>query len=175
MAEQIEIDASQFVSFYKAVSKIDPELKKALRKQLLSKTEPIVNDVRQAALSIPASREAGMTRKKKGVSLGLRASIASSVKSDFNGTGNGAVVNIRVSRTRFMAVSGKAGSLPARMEGRGRWRHPVFGNKNVWVQQKSHPFLWTTVMKHQQEFIDAVSSSVDETMQALDSVIGKAE
>jgi hypothetical protein len=179
MAEDaVEIDAKAFVGFYKAVSQIDPELKKALRKELMKQATPIVDDVRQAALAIPASREAGATRKKKGTTLGLRASLAAAAKADFNGTGRGAVLHIRISGTRFNSVSGRENrSLPYYMEGRRKraWRHPVFGNREVWVQQEKHPFLGVTVMKHKDEFINAVQASVDETLQALDSVIQKIQ
>ena len=168
------IKAEEFVKFYKAVSQIDPELKKALRKHLMSKVAPIVEEVRQAALAIPSNREVGGTRKKKGQTLGLRASLAAAAKADFNGTGRGAVVHIRISKTRFQAVSGKENrSLPHYMEGRRKrpWRHPVFGNKEVWVEQSSHPFLGVTVWKNQDKFIKGVSDSVEETIQALDTAM----
>jgi len=186
MAEEVRIDATEFVKFYKAVSQIDPEIKKALRKHLMSFAKPVVDDVRQAALSIPSSRETGGTRKKKGESLGLRASIAGAVKPDFNGTGRGAVVHIRVSKTRFLAISGRENfSLPYYMEGRRRrpWRHPVFADKGAkggswagaWVEQDEHPFLAITVFKHKDAFHKAMEDAVDETLAALDTAIQKQE
>jgi len=34
-------------------------------------------------------------------------------------------------------------SVQAYMEGtKPRWRHPVFGNANVWVQQDPHPYFY---------------------------------
>ena len=174
--EAVQIDATEFVKFFKVVSQIDPEIKKALRKHLMDKAKPVVEEVRQAALSIPSSRSAGETRKKKGASLGLRASIAAAVKSDFNGTRRGAVVHIRVSKTRFLAVSGRENtSLPYYMENRRKrpWRHPVFGNREVWVEQDKHPFLAVTVFKHKQEFVNSIQAAVDETLAALDSAIQK--
>lgn len=175
MAEQPTIDPKEFVKFYKAVGLIEPEIKKALKKNLMSKTAPIVEDVRQAALAIPSSRQSGGTRKKKGSSLGLRASLATAVKADFNPTGRGAVVHIRVSRTRFIEVSGRKASLPYYMEGRRKrdWRHPVFGNRENWVVQQSHPFLAVTVFKHEQQFINAVEESVAETLRVIDEAIAQ--
>lgn len=179
MAEEaVEINAKEFVGFYKAVSKIDSELKKALRREMVSKTAPIVEEVRQAALAIPASRDAGSTRKKKGQTLGLRASLAAAAKADFNGTSKGGVVKIKISSTRFLSVSGRVNrSLPYYVEGRRKraWRHPVFGNTDVWVEQQKHPFLGVTVMRHKKDFVNAVQGAVDETMKALDSVIQKAD
>lgn len=178
MADEQVLDAKAFVGFYKAVSKIDPQIKTALRRHIMSKTAPIVEEVRQAALAIPASREAGSTRKKKGSSLGLRASLAAAAKADFNGTSKGGVVKIKISSTRFLSVSGRENrSLPYYVEGRRKraWRHPVFGNTEVWVTQEKHPFLWVTVSKHKQEFVNSVQSAVDETLQALDSVIQKTD
>jgi hypothetical protein len=32
-------------------------------------------------------------------------------------------------------------SLPLGMEGVKRWRHPVYGNREVWVTQAPHPYF----------------------------------
>lgn len=166
----IEMDPKEFIKFYKVVSQIDPELKKALRKQIMIATKPIVEDVKQAALAIPGTREAGTGRKKRGETLGLRASLANAAKADFNGTGRGAVSHIRISTTKFMAASGRPRTLPYYVEGRRKrkWRHPVYGNKEKWVEQRPHPFLMVTVLKHKEEFINSVSKAVDDTFDLID-------
>ena len=174
MAEkQFEIDAKEFAVFYKAISMTDPELKKSLRKRMLALAKPIVDDVKQAEMNIPSRRDVGDTRKKKGETLGLRASLAAATKADFNGTGRGAVLHIRVSGTRFVSVSGRKRTLPYYMEGRRKrpWRHPVYGNRNKWVQQPSHPFLNVTVMKHEKEFVNQVSKAVEDTLSYIDSKV----
>lgn len=171
MADQFQIDAKEFAAFYKAVAQVDPELKKALRKTMTTLAKPIVADVKAAELAIPSrGGEAVATRKKKGETLGLRASLANATKSDINATGRGAVVHIRVSSSKFMATSGRPRSLPYYMEGRRKrkWRHPVFGNKENWVEQSPHPYLAVTVLKHKDSFVDGVADAVNEVLQQID-------
>lgn len=173
MAEQVKIDAKEFVEFYKALAQVDPELKAALRKRLIAFAKPVVEEVKQAEREIPSNREIGEKRKKKGESLGLRASLAAATKADFNGTGRGAVLHIRVSSSRFMAVSGRPRTIPYYMEGRRKraWRHPVYGNRDVWVEQTKHPFLNVTVFKHQAQFINEVARAVEDTLAQIDSKV----
>jgi hypothetical protein len=173
---QFEINAKEFAVFYKAISMTDPELKKSLRKRLLSLAKPIVDDVKHAEMNIPSKRgKVGDTRKKKGETLGLRASLAAATKADFNGTGRGAVLHIRVSGTRFVSVSGRSRTLPYYMEGRRKraWRHPVYGNRNNWIEQEKHPFLNVTVFKHEKEFVNEVSKAVEDTLNYIDSKVKK--
>lgn len=169
----VKYDSSEFVKFYKALAQVDPDLKKALRKRLMVMAKPVVSDVKQAALSIPSSRETGGTRKKKGATLGLRASLAAAAKVDFNGTRPGAVLHIRISTTRFMAVSGRPRTLPYYMEKRRKrpWRHPVFGNSDVWVQQEGHAFLMPTVIQHKPKFINEVKNAVDDALNQISNKV----
>ena len=169
MADEFTIDSAEFKAFYKAMTKVDPEVKKSIRKRLMDAAKPIVEEVKQAELNIPATREAGETRKKKGATLGLRASLANATKADFNGTSKGAAVHIRVSTTKFMAASGRPRTLPYYMEGRRKraWRHPVFGNREVWVAQSSHPVLAPTVLQHKEKFAKEVTEAVMDALQAV--------
>lgn len=42
------------------------------------------------------------------------------------------------------------------------FRHPVFGNRNVWVTQAARPFLDPAVEEHKEEFMEAAGTAVDE-------------
>jgi hypothetical protein len=174
MSDELRIDDKEFIAFFKAVAQVDPDLKKALRKKMTALAKPIVQEVRAAALAIPSrgGEVAGM-RKKKGELLGLRAGLATATKSDISTTGRGAVMHIRVSTSRFLSVSGRPRTIPYYMEGRRKrkWRHPVFGNKEFWVEQASHPFLSETVIKRRNEFADGLTDAVNETLEQLDHKI----
>ena len=160
--DDFSIDSAEFKAIYKALGKVEPEIKKQLRKRLMEVAKPIVEEVKQAELNIPASREAQKGRKKRGETMGLRAALANATKADINGTGRGAAVHIRVSTTKFMAASGRPRTIPYYMEGRRKrpWRHPVFGNREAWVVQKPHAFLAPTVSKHREDFKNQVTSAV---------------
>ncbi|MEI8286040.1 MAG: hypothetical protein WCG15_01940 [Actinomycetes bacterium] len=106
------IDRSEFISFYKSINAVSPEIQKSMRKRLNVAAKPIVADIKQAALSLPSKVESGQTQQSYENLFSLRRAVASSVKSRFNGTGKGGVLQIRVSTTDFMAISGRPRTLP---------------------------------------------------------------
>ena len=171
MADEFTIDSAEFKVFYKAMTNVDVEIKKSLRKRLMDAAKPIVEEVKQAELALPSKREAGETRKKKGATLGLRASLANATKSDFNGTGKGAAVHIRVSTTKFMAVSGRPRTIPYYVDGRkSDWRHPIYGRRALsedWARQKATPFLGVTIIPHKEEFAREVTDAVMDALAAV--------
>lgn len=163
----IDIDSKEFAQLVKEVANVDPEFRKSVKKMLKAKAEPIVHEVQQAVLSTPSQKgEVEMGRKKRGVSEGLRSSLARAVVADINPTKRGAIAKIRVSTSKFMNASGRPRTLPYYYEGRRKreWRHPVFGNREVWVGQKPHPFLGVTILPHKQEFASAVVEALDEAI-----------
>jgi hypothetical protein len=173
MADELRIDGKEFVEFYKVLGKTQPELKKAIRKNMRSIAKPILADVRRAEMAIPSKNGSNGSSSKEG-SLGLRASLVAATKIDFNGTGRGAVLSIRVSKSRFEAVSGRPRSIPWHMEGRlkRKWRHPIFGRRATgadFYDQKPQPYLYVTVAKHQPRLVNAVAEAVDEVLKQIES------
>lgn len=163
MADPI-IDRSEFIAFYKAVSEVSPEISKAMRKRLNVVIKPIAEEVKRAALELPSKiDERGSSSGYENV-FGLRRSIAQSVKSRVSMTSKGGVAQIRVSTTEFMALSGRPRTIPYYLEGRKRrWRHPVFGNKDNWVDQEAKPFLAKTAYKTKN--VDAVYDALGEAVE----------
>lgn len=166
MADKPVIDRSEFLAFYKAVGEVSPEIQKAMRKRLNAAGRPIVAQVKQAALQIPSNVERGKDQVGDYDNLfSLRRAISQSVKGRFNGTGKGGVYSIRVSTTDFMALSGRPRTIPYYLEGRKRrWRHPVFGRREMWVDQQAHPFLGVTAYKPRNvdAIYDALGQSVED-------------
>ena len=163
----IEIDPADFAKRVREISQVDPEFKKAVKKRLKTAAEPVVEEVKRAALSIPAKGgDATAARKKRGENLGLRASLANATISDINPTKKGAILKIRVSTTKFISASGRPRTIPYYMEGRRKraWRHPVFGNRENWVEQKPHPFLGVTVLPHKMKFAGEVTQALDDAL-----------
>lgn len=111
------------------------QLKAEFSKELRSAAKPLVPAVRQAIRQIPSQR--GYTAD------GLRGRLSRAVKLEVRTVGRQAGVRIRVDGRK---MPDKQKSLQSYMEGvKPRWRHPVFGNKEVWVQQKPHPYFYKTV------------------------------
>jgi len=100
-------------------------------RKLRASAKPLVPLVRASIMRIP-SKSSGKT--------GLRKAMARAVTLKVRTTGRDAGVSIRVDGRKM--PPGK-GALPAYMEGRkSPWRHPVYGNTDTWVTQRSHPYFY---------------------------------
>jgi hypothetical protein len=111
------------------------QLKQEFTKELRAAARPMVPAVRGAIRQIPS---------KRGYSAdGLRGRMSKAVKLEVRTTGRDAGVRIRVDG-RKMPAHEKA--LQSYMEGLKKpWRHPVFGNREVWVRQDPKPYFFRTV------------------------------
>lgn len=109
----------------------NPEIKKRFRKELRAAARPLVPKVRAAIRNIPSSR--GYSPD------GLRGALAKATKLEVKTAGRSAGVAIRVDGRKMPS---HMKSLPSMVEGKKRWRHPVFGNRNVWVNQPKHPYFY---------------------------------
>ena len=175
MGISIDIEGDDFSLLFKRVKAFDRELAKATRRRLTEAAQPVRDDVRAAALSIPSS--SGSTdayRKKRGSAGGdakLRQGIAAATEIKVMPEKPGwFCVRIRVSGTKFAAKTGKPVNLPRYMEGLSKrpWRHPVYGNRENWVSQSSHAYQVPTAMRHKPE----VQTKVKQALQdAVDTVL----
>jgi len=92
-------------------------------KRLRAAARPAQQRVKAAARGLPA---------KGPKSSGLRRRTANAITTQVRMSGRMAGVNIRIPTSRMGGLS----VLPQRMNA-GRWRHPVYGNREVWVTQTS--------------------------------------
>jgi hypothetical protein len=99
-----------------------------MTKALRDAVKPVERDVKAAARGLPAKGPA---------STELRQRIAGATGTQVRTTGRSAGVKVRVARKRM----GGQAALPQRMNV-GQWRHPVFGNTDVWVTQRSGRPRW---------------------------------
>lgn len=111
-----------------------PEIRKRFRKELRAAAAPLVPRVRAAIRNIPSSRGYAPD--------GLRGAMSQAARLEMKTTGKQAGVAIRVDGRKMPS---HMKSLPSMVEGKKRWRHPVFGNRDVWVQQTSHPYFYNSL------------------------------
>ena len=107
------VDTRDFAKFAKALRKAAPELNVRLRTKLKGAAEFVAEDARKRAA--PNSTK-----------------IPPSVKTRVTGV------------TTTVVAGGKKApnAVPFEHYGKqGRFRHPVFGNRDVWVTQQAHPFF----------------------------------
>lgn len=108
---------------------------KRFRKELRSAAKPLVPSVRASIRQIPSKRPYTAT--------GLRGQMSRATGLQVKTAGRQASVVIRVDG-RKMPTRAKA--VQSYMEGiKPRWRHPVYGNRETWVQQPAHPYFYKIV------------------------------
>ena len=120
---------------------------KVLRKELTSGLRgvlrPIVPEVRAGFKGSPSMGHGGMSKAQQS-RPDLRALLAKSTRVEVKLTGRAAGARIRVDGRRM--PSGLRG-LPKAWEGEAgaRWRHPTWGNRQNWVQQRPRPLFYRIV------------------------------
>lgn len=126
---------------------------------------------RRTTLAVQAGRRARKSRKnvraaiertsrKKG--LGLRESIARSTKLQVTARG-----------VRFYVDSSKMPesqrNLPYLLDSPKGWRHPLFGDREDWVDQKGQPYFGSTIKRNAPGFRRAIENAMNEVKRDLDS------
>jgi len=126
---------------------------------------------RQTTLAMQAGRRARKSKRnvraaiKRAASrkgLGLRQSIARATKLQVTAKG-----------VRFYVDSSKMPesqrNLPRLLDSEKGWRHPLFGNREDWVDQKGGPYFGSTIKKKAPEFRRAIENAMDEVRRDLNS------
>jgi hypothetical protein len=139
------------------------DLRKKLRKNIRDAGKPVIADLRGAAMGVRMTSTRGGTARPDR-SSGLRARTARAV--GLSQTRNG--IRIRVSAARF----GPYGTsmpryLDASLPKCRTFRHPVFGNREVWTEQSGSPWFFVTINKHRARFRRAVFEAMDELAKEL--------
>lgn len=130
MLKSVDINSRKSLrDFERYVGKVDKTRRRQLTKELRGAVKPTLQKTRQSALAYPATT---------GKHSGLRQATARALSIT---TARGRVA-IQISRKKMPAGQEH---LPARMEGIGKWRHPLFGNTDKWYDQKSHPWFFPVI------------------------------
>lgn len=168
----------ELVARLRKAGKSGKELRKNLRKQIAEAGKPVVDDVKQAVLSIPITSHGGggaqrrrynverasTARAKRAAgrrNAGLRRTIASSVAVQQTGKG----IKI-VARSAKLPPDQR--NLPRHLDSPKGWRHPVFGDTSRWVHQQGKPYFGATIRKHAPRFRRAVIKAMDETTSQIE-------
>src|SRR6266545_811460 len=143
---------------------------KALRKELTSGLRnvlrPIVPEVRAAFKASPLMGHGGMSHAQAD-RADLRALLAKATRIEVKLTGKQAGARIRVDGRRM--PSGLRG-LPKAWEAEGgaRWRHPTWGNRQRWVQQRSRPLFYRIVAPRAEGAVREVEQIANQVVRKLE-------
>ena len=118
------------------------DLRDRLQREIRDVADDCVQDVKRAVLSIPAKG----APKRRGAA-GVRRRTAGAVGLEVRTTGPEIGVAI-VCRT---ARLGDKHAMPGLLNRAKGWRHPVYGNRNVWVHQMGRPWFDATIRQHEDD------------------------
>ena len=142
------------------------QLRRELSTGLRDILRPYVPELRAAYRAAPGRSS---TRHRAGT---LRGLLAKSVRVEVRLTGKLAGARIRADGRR---MPDGLRAIPRYWEGpsvhgwSGRWRHPVFGDRDVWVQQDSHPTFYPALRptEHQARHkVDQVTNRIIHKLEA---------
>lgn len=128
-----------------------PRLRRRFAANLRAAAEPIKTEAQANFRGMP---------NHSGRSTGLGAALAAATRVSVAQGARNVAVRIITDGRRMPA--GKQG-LPQMVEGEVRWRHPVFGNRKVWVGEAPHPSVGPAVAHHLSGVIGSVERTIDQT------------
>jgi len=146
------VDVSDLLALPKVLKAIDPAAKKELTRGLRAIGREIADGAKSNVRSIP-SKGSESYHDRHG---SIRAMVASAIK-------------VKVSGMTVKVVQDKMGypvDAVARLwelggkDSRSYWTHPLFGDRNVMIQQQSHNYLMTSVLEHEDEIKDAAEKAI---------------
>lgn len=177
--------ADQLYELNKKLKAADKKLATKLRKAIRTGAKPAVTATKAAVKTIPVTgspgqgsaertryayarskvkdREKKQARAQRG--SGLRSTIASAIKLEIKTGKTTAAVRIVVDGSKL--PPGQR-TLPAHLDSKKGWRHPVFGNREVWVAQRGKPWFETTIRKHLKTVQKSILAAMDELAKEIE-------
>ncbi|MCI0689692.1 MAG: hypothetical protein L0Y54_21020 [Sporichthyaceae bacterium] len=129
------------------------QIRAELTKTLRGEVTPIVG-------AVQAAYRANPSRTGKGR---LRPALAKATRAEVRTAGKRAGVRVIVDGRRMPSGMGR---IPQYYEGvLPRWRHPVFGNPDVWVAQRPQPTFYRVADPMAGPVIGRVEQAIDQTIQ----------
>ena len=102
-----------------------------------------------------------VTPGDSGKSTGLRSRTAAATRISILRSG----IRMAVAGRRVDARYGQ--SLTRGLDGLGRWRHPVYGNREVWTQQYGREVFYTTARRFEPRFRAGIGRVMEEFAQEI--------
>lgn len=146
MRVECRLDVTEYQAFARDLRRADPVAAASLRKNLKAAGEIVAADARARA-SFSKKIVPTIRVKVSGANVVISAGGPGVPIAGLEELGNAA-----------------GGSKSAAATGEGRFRHPVFGNKKVWVNQPMHPYLAPAVETKAQEAVDKIADALDDAM-----------
>lgn len=140
-----------------------PEWDRRIRRELVGPVNDAERAVKAKILSIPSK---GLSARQGRESLRLKMYRAVKSQVDTSSQFTGGFVWLDA----YEMPTGEQ-NLPAYMERvrrYGRWRKPVFGNREVWATQKAHPYFYRTLRPFEKTTADVAEKVLGQMRKELD-------
>lgn len=150
------ITGEEFQRVGRALREVDAELPGKLRKDLRVAARPLVAMVKEKVRSLPThGRVHTGLRRRVAAGVGMRVSLK-----------NGITITTSMQRPSEAII-------PRGMDSREGWRHPVFGNTDNWVQQRTGgSWFREPLASRHDEIEDAVRHTLEEARDRIDRAGG---
>src|SRR5512144_2617494 len=146
------------------------DLRRGLQKAIKAAARPTLRAVQDSArgISTKGIRRPGAKHPFSGptVPKGTREKIAGAVVADVRLTGDEPRVRFRVAASRLPS---NIRALPRKFDDGGTFRHPVMGNRDVWVSQTGDPWFWPPIRDHIKDFRSESDKALDDVRRKLEA------
>lgn len=162
MAEQLVVsaDAEDFVALLGKTSRLEPALRKALRKKVRQAGVEAAKASKEEVLKPP------LMRGKQPRHRGLRAGIAKGIKVQLAASAGGKRVGVILRSGGSGLPAGKK-TLPRKWNSRSGFRHPLFGDEGYWYTQRGRPYWSSVLVKQRDVLARRVREALDEGLRQI--------
>jgi hypothetical protein len=137
------------------------DLQRQLVREIRRTGSPALQAVQRAFLKIDVQSTQGGGRK----STGLRSRVSAATRISVLGSG----ISIRVEPRRVDNRSPRYGrALTYGLDGLGRWRHPVYGNRLVWTEQTGYEVFYRSLKRYETAWRAGVVRAMQETARKIE-------
>ncbi|MGH8575346.1 MAG: hypothetical protein ACREXJ_00170 [Gammaproteobacteria bacterium] len=172
----VAVDGAQkYRELSKRLKAAGPEgkgLRRELNKAIRQAGRPAVADAKAAVLALSVQGTRGSGRRQRADFASARAATEAGKLAIYRRSGlRGAVAGATRVRTTSVGVKivvdGKKlppdqRTLPRHLDRAKGWRHPVFGNRDVWVGQRGGPWFFATLRRHAPAFRRAIVTAMND-------------
>lgn len=136
------------------------DLRRQMRREIKEAGRPVIADLRTAVMGVDVkSTRGGVARPNR--STGLRRRIAR--HTGLSVTQSGIRIRVRSRRVDPRYPKLVKYLIAPELGNFARWRHPVFGNQNNWVQQRGESTFFPTINRHRTRFRRAAFEAMRKT------------
>jgi hypothetical protein len=151
---EVRLEPRAFAQMLREVRGFDRALATATRKRLREAADPAVKAIR-------ARIRGGGFRTDVGLAKGLAAGTKLSIRTGQREPG------VTITTTASKLPAGKAAMVHA--FNKHTFRHPVGGNRDVWVNQRGRPYFGSTIAHHERSMREGMEQAIRDAAATIKS------